>query len=180
MFKNKVFFLTFFSLVLALTVNTKSFAQSSKIVKPNILFIAIDDLNDMIPILDEDSVVKTPNLSKLAARSTLFKNAFTSSTLCNPSRFSLLTGLRPSTTGVYLNTSNSLLLEDKYVNIMTSHYCLCLRLYSLNRCFTMRLNCVIRVFLICDLHNPHFIFVPDQFGTLLLSLEKSYSRQILT
>ncbi|MCH2226443.1 MAG: sulfatase [Candidatus Caenarcaniphilales bacterium] len=87
--------------------------------KKNILFIAIDDLNDMVPILDQGAIVKTPNIDKLASKSTVFTNAFASSTLCNPSRFSLLTGLKPSTTGVYLNISNSLLLEDEYLNIMT-------------------------------------------------------------
>ena len=113
------FLLVFLSFISVFFTAQNAFAKLNKLEKKNILFIAIDDLNDMIPILDKEAIVKTPNLDKLAARSTLFKNAFTSSTLCNPSRFSLLTGLKPSTTGVYLNTSNSLLLEDKYLNIMT-------------------------------------------------------------
>lgn len=85
----------------------------------NILFIAIDDLNDMIPLLDPESKTQIPNLNKLASRSTVFTKAYATSTLCNPSRFSLLTGLRPSSTGVYLNTTDTLSIEHDYENIMT-------------------------------------------------------------
>jgi choline-sulfatase len=70
-------------------------------VKPNYLFIAIDDLNDWVGCLGGHPQVKTPNIDRLAARGTLFTNAHTQAPLCNPSRVSLLTGLRPSTTGVY-------------------------------------------------------------------------------
>jgi len=69
--------------------------------KPNYLFIAVDDLNDWVGCLGGHSEVKTPNIDRLAARGTLFANAHTQAPLCNPSRVSLLTGLRPSTTGVY-------------------------------------------------------------------------------
>ena len=69
--------------------------------KPNILFIAADDLNDWIGAMGGHPQVKTPHLDRLAARGTLFTNAHTQSPLCNPSRTSLMTGLRPSTTGIY-------------------------------------------------------------------------------
>ena len=69
--------------------------------KPNVLFIAIDDLNDWIGCLGGHPQVKTPNLDRLAARGTVFTNAHCQAPLCNPSRSSLLTGLRPSTTGIY-------------------------------------------------------------------------------
>jgi arylsulfatase A-like enzyme len=69
--------------------------------KPNYLFIAIDDLNDWVGPLGGHPQVKTPNIDRLAARGTLFTNAHIQAPLCNPSRVSLLTGLRPSTTGVY-------------------------------------------------------------------------------
>jgi len=68
---------------------------------PNILFIAIDDLNDWVGPLGGHPQVKTPNMDRLAARGTVFTNAHCQAPLCNSSRTSVLMGLRPSTTGVY-------------------------------------------------------------------------------
>src|SRR5438034_3786063 len=68
---------------------------------PNVLFIAIDDLNDWVGCLGGHPQARTPNIDRLAARGTLFLNAHVQAPLCNPSRASLLTGLRPSTTGIY-------------------------------------------------------------------------------
>jgi arylsulfatase A-like enzyme len=94
--KNK---LTFFFVLFNLFYHG-AIAQN-KPQKPNVLFISIDDLNDWIGCLDGHPQIKTPNIDKLAARGMLFSNAHTQSPICNPSRTSLLTGLRPSTTGVY-------------------------------------------------------------------------------
>ena len=69
--------------------------------RPNVLFISCDDLNDWVGFLGGHPQVKTPNLDALAARGTVFTNAHCQSPLCNPSRTSVLTGLRPTTTGVY-------------------------------------------------------------------------------
>ena len=69
--------------------------------KPNVLFLAIDDLNDWIGCLGGHPQVKTPNLDKLAKRGTLFTNAHCQAPVCNPSRTSVLLGLRPSTAGLY-------------------------------------------------------------------------------
>jgi iduronate 2-sulfatase len=68
---------------------------------PNILFIAVDDLNDWVGALDGHPDTKTPNIDRLAAQGTVFLNAHTQAPLCGPSRASLMTGLRPSTTGIY-------------------------------------------------------------------------------
>jgi len=76
-------------------------ADANQPQRPNILFIAIDDLNDWIGCLGGHPQVKTPHMDALAARGTLFTNAHCQAPLCNPSRTSILTGLRPSTTGVY-------------------------------------------------------------------------------
>ena len=69
--------------------------------KPNVLMIAIDDQNDWIGFLGGHPLAKTPHIDRLAARGTAFVNAHCQSPLCNPSRTSLMMGLRPSTTGIY-------------------------------------------------------------------------------
>ena len=71
--------------------------------RQNVLFIAVDDLNDWIGALNGHSQVKTPNIDKLASRGILFTNAHTAAPACNPSRVALLTGLCPTTSGIYLN-----------------------------------------------------------------------------
>lgn len=71
--------------------------------KPNVLFMAIDDLNDWIGCLGGHPDVKTPNLDRLAAKGVLFTNAHCSAPACNPSRASLMTGILPGTSGVYHN-----------------------------------------------------------------------------
>ena len=70
---------------------------------PNVLFIAVDDLNDWVGCLDGHSQTHTPNIDRLASRGMLFTNAHCQGTMCNPSRISLLWGQRPSTTGFYDN-----------------------------------------------------------------------------
>ncbi len=69
----------------------------------NVLFIAVDDLNDWANCLGGYPRVLTPNLDRLAQRGVLFTNAHCSSPACNPSRASVMTGIRPSTSGVYRN-----------------------------------------------------------------------------
>ena len=88
-------------LVLSLAVLLLVAAAGRAAEKPNVLFIAIDDLNDWVGPLGGHPQVKTPNMDRLAARGTTFTNAHCQSPLCNPSRTSILTGLRPTTTGVY-------------------------------------------------------------------------------
>jgi arylsulfatase A-like enzyme len=77
------------------------FAWSAAAERSNVLFIAIDDLNDWVGCLDGHPQARTPNIDALAARGVLFANAHCQAPLCNPSRSSLMTGLRPSTTGIY-------------------------------------------------------------------------------
>lgn len=69
--------------------------------KPNVLFLAIDDQNDWIGHLGGHPLAKTPNIDRIAERGTTFLNAHCQAPLCNPSRTSLMLGLRPTTTGVY-------------------------------------------------------------------------------
>ena len=83
---------------------TQPLGQAAKVVaKPNVLFIAVDDLNDWAGVLGGHSQARTPNMDRLAKRGLLFTKAYCSAPGCNASRSSLLTGLRPSTTGIYAN-----------------------------------------------------------------------------
>jgi len=69
--------------------------------KPNVLFLAIDDQNDWIGHIGGHPLAQTPHLDALAERGTSFLNAHCQAPLCNPSRTSLMLGLRPTTTGIY-------------------------------------------------------------------------------
>jgi len=73
--------------------------------RPNILFIAIDDLRTWVGCYGEGQAI-TPNLDRLARQAMRFSRAYCAAPLCNPSRTALITGMRPSTTGVYWNTIN--------------------------------------------------------------------------
>jgi choline-sulfatase len=74
---------------------------SAKDSRPNIVMIAIDDLNDWVEPLGGHPDVKTPAMKQLAERGLTFTNAHCQAPLCNPSRTSLMTGRRPTSTGVY-------------------------------------------------------------------------------
>lgn len=73
--------------------------------RPNVLFLAIDDLNDWVGAAGGHSQAKTPNLDRLISQSVFFPNAHTAAPVCSASRHALLSGLRPSTTGWYTNSS---------------------------------------------------------------------------
>jgi N-acetylglucosamine-6-sulfatase len=71
--------------------------------QPNIIFILIDDQRyDLLSYLDHPWI-KTPNIDKLAARSVYFRNAFVTTSLCSPSRASILTGMYAHAHGVVDN-----------------------------------------------------------------------------
>lgn len=75
--------------------------------KPNVLFIAVDDLNDWVGCLGGHPQAITPNLDRLAKEQAMVMNkAYCASTVCCPSRTALLTGKRASSTGVYSNQQN--------------------------------------------------------------------------
>ncbi|MDR9827239.1 sulfatase [Vibrio sp. FNV 38] len=89
------------ALVAASTFPNKALLNTIQSSHTNVLMIAIDDLNDWIGPLGGHPQAKTPNLDRLASKATVFSNAHASAPLCGPSRASLMTGLAPSTTGIY-------------------------------------------------------------------------------
>jgi arylsulfatase A-like enzyme len=78
--------------------------NGAELEKPNVLFIAIDDLNDWIGKLGGHPQTLTPNIDRLADRGVLLTNAHCAAPACNPSRAALMTGIAPYRSGVYLNS----------------------------------------------------------------------------
>ncbi len=76
-------------------------AQSSR---PNVLFIAVDDLRPELGCYGEE-LVRSPHIDRLAARGLRFTRAFCQQAICGPSRASLMTGLRPDSDGVTDNAT---------------------------------------------------------------------------
>lgn len=74
--------------------------------RPNVLFIAVDDLNHWVRHLGRNPQVITPNLDRLAKRGVTFSRAYCAAPACNPSRAALMSGVRPSTSGVYVNATD--------------------------------------------------------------------------
>src|SRR5262245_25313671 len=85
---------------------TYATAVGAETAPPNVLFIAVDDLNHWVGHLGRNPQTRTPNIDRLAARGVTFTRAYCAAPVCNPSRAALLSGLRPSTSGVYDNPTN--------------------------------------------------------------------------
>ena len=83
---------------------TAPYAAAKQAETPlNVMLIVLDDLNDWVGCLGGHPDTKTPNIDRLATRGILFTNAHACATVCGPSRISLLTSVRPSTSGIFSN-----------------------------------------------------------------------------
>jgi arylsulfatase A-like enzyme len=87
--------------------------------RPNVLFIAVDDLNHWVGHLGRNPQAKTPNIDRLAKKGVTFTRAYCAAPVCNPSRAALLSGLRPSSTGVYDNGQDWKPVIDKDKTLTT-------------------------------------------------------------
>ncbi|MDP7050911.1 MAG: sulfatase [Verrucomicrobiota bacterium] len=116
--------IAYFLLVVVSVPLVKPFGQAEEpSAKPNVLFIAIDDLNDWVGCLGGHPQTRTPNIDRLAKRGTLFVNAHCQGPICGPSRASLLSGFYPHTTGVYQQPSGKAMEKDRnfFDGQMVSH-----------------------------------------------------------
>ena len=86
--------------VVCVTVVNADWMHSKNHKQTNMLFIMYDDLRPELSIYGRKHVI-SPNFERLASRSIVFDNNFVQVAVCNPSRDSILTGLRPDTTGTY-------------------------------------------------------------------------------
>lgn len=108
--------------IVSLAVLLGAFAGPSfSAERPNVLMIAIDDLNHWVGHLGRNPQTKTPQIDRLADGGVTFSRAYCTAPACNPSRASLMSGQRPSTTGCYTNAQNWRpgISEDKLLN---SHF----------------------------------------------------------
>lgn len=78
-------------------------AHGATTAKPNVLFIAVDDLNHWVGFLGRNPQTKTPNIDRLAKMGVAFNNAYCAVPACEPARGALMGGRRPWSTGLYYN-----------------------------------------------------------------------------
>lgn len=90
-------------LLFAIVCTFSGLARAAEAKKPNVLFIAVDDLRDWVGYLGRNPQTKTPHIDRLASMGVAFTRSYCAAPVCNPSRAALLSGRRPSTSGVYDN-----------------------------------------------------------------------------
>ena len=111
--KNLILFIGLFLLLCNCTSKTET--KENPRQKPNILFIAIDDLRPELGCYGSDIAI-SPNLDKLSRQGLLFNRAYCQQAICGPSRASLLSGMRPETSGII---HNYIKMRDQFPDIVT-------------------------------------------------------------
>jgi iduronate 2-sulfatase len=111
--KNQYF--KFASLFFLVVISNAVIAQGKPTSKPNILFIAVDDLKPLLGCYG-NTMVKTPNIDKLAKMATVFNKNYCQQAICGPTRASLMTGSRPDVTKIWNLTTQ---MRDVNPDIVT-------------------------------------------------------------
>ncbi len=111
----KTIFVKLFSVLCLLVISNGVIAQQKKNTKPNILFIAVDDLKPILGCYG-NTLVKTPNIDRLAKISTIFNRNYCQQAICGPTRASIMTGTRPDVTQVWNLTTQ---MRDVNPNLVT-------------------------------------------------------------
>ncbi len=89
-----------------LVVMSSSSLLAVEATRPNILFIALDDMNDVPAFMGSYKGAVTPNMDRLASRGVVFRQAHSQYPICGPSRASVMSGLLPTTLGVHSHPSD--------------------------------------------------------------------------
>lgn len=107
----------YFRIAIVLLFATTSFvsAQKKQQSKPNILFIAVDDLKPILGCYG-NTLVKTPNIDRLAKMATVFNSNYCQQAVCGPTRASIMTGRRPDVTKIWNLTTQ---MRDMNPDILT-------------------------------------------------------------
>ena len=109
------------ALVMACACLPSAGPAASASARPNVLLICVDDLKPLLGCYGDKRIV-SPNIDRLAKRSVLFERAYCNQAVCAPSRNTLMTGVRPTTLGIYdlgtnfrLGASNAVTLSQYFL-----------------------------------------------------------------
>ena len=139
-------------------------ADAGRPSRPNVLFIAVDDLRPELGCYG-CAQIKSPNIDRLAERGTVFLRAYCQQAVCGPSRTSLLTGLRPDTTTVWGNAKH---FREKVPDAVTLP-----AYFKKNRYHTQGMGKIFHgafprsamaYYKSVDMHDPEAWSVPSWFG----------------
>ncbi len=111
--KNQYF--KFASLLFLFVISNAVIAQKKPTSKPNILFIAVDDLKPLLGCYG-NTLVKSPNIDRLAKMATVFNRNYCQQAICGPTRASIMTGTRPDVTKIWNLTTQ---MRDANPNTLT-------------------------------------------------------------
>jgi len=111
--KNQYF--KFATILFLFAISNVVIAQKKRASKPNILFIAVDDLKPILGCYG-NTLVKTPNIDRLAKIATVFNNNYCQQAVCGPTRASIMTGKRPDYTKIWNLTTQ---MRDINPDILT-------------------------------------------------------------